>query len=232
MNIDGLGEKLVAQLIKTGLVKEGADLYELQYNDLLTLDKVADKSAKNLILAIENSKRTSLAKFIYALGIRHVGEHVAGILADHFGSLEQLGQATENELTAVDEIGPQIAESIVSYFYDESNKRHIKRLMSAGIHLETVAPSGETTLAGKTFVITGSLRSMNRSEAKEMLVSKGGRVASSVSGSTDYLIVGESPGSKLKRAQELNVDILGEDEFLKLMGRDQIVVQERGKTNE
>jgi DNA ligase (NAD+) len=220
MNIDGLGEKHVAQLIETGLVKEDADLYELQYNDLLTLDKVADKSAKNLILAIENSKRTSLAKFIYALGIRHVGEHVAGILADHFGSLEQLGQATEDELTAIDEIGPQIAESIVSYFYDESNKRHLKRLMAAGIHLEAVAPSGEATLAGKTFVITGSLRSINRSEAKEMLVSKGGRVASSVSGSTDYLIVGESPGSKLKKAQELNIDILDEDKFLTLMGKD------------
>ena len=224
MNIDGLGEKLVAQLIETGLVKEGADLYELQYNDLLTLDKVADKSARNLIIAIENSKRTSLAKFIYALGIRHVGEHVAGILADHFGSLEQLGQATEDELTAIDEIGPQIAESIVSYFYDESNERHIKRLTSAGIHLETGPPSGETPLAGKTFVITGVLRSMNRSEAKDLLVNKGGRLASSVSGSTDYLIVGESPGSKLKRAQELNVDILDEDEFLILMGKDQIGV--------
>ena len=231
LNIDGLGEKLVTQLIETGLVKDSADLYELQYNDVLTLDKVADKSARNLILAIENSKRTSLAKFIYALGIRHVGEHIAGILADHFGTLKRLGDATEDELTAIDGIGPQIAESIVSYFYDETNKRNIQRLMSAGIHLEAGALSTETPFAGKTFAITGSLRSMKRSEAKELLVSKGGRLASSVSGSTDYLIVGESPGSKLKRARDLNVDILDEDEFLKLTGKDQIGVEE-GKNNE
>jgi DNA ligase (NAD+) len=231
MNIDGLGEKLVTQLIEAGLVKESADLYELQYNDVLTLDKVADKSARNLILAIEKSRKTSLAKFIYALGIRHVGEHVAGILADHFGTLKRLGDATEDELTAIDGIGPQIAESIVSYFYDESNKRNIQRLMSAGIHLEAEAPFGETPFVGKTFAITGSLRSMKRSEAKELLVSKGGRLASSVSGSTDYLIVGESPGSKLKKAQELNVARLDEDDFLKLIGKDQIGV-EGGKSND
>jgi DNA ligase (NAD+) len=231
MNVDGLGEKLVAQLIETRRVKETADLYELQYNDFLALDKVADKSARNLILAIENSKKTSLAKFIYALGIRHVGEHVAGILAAHFGTLERLGAAIEDELTAIDGIGPQIAESIVSYFYDESNKRNIQRLISAGIHLEVEARSGDTAFTGKTFAITGSLQSMKRSEAKELLVNRGGRLASSVSGSTDYLIVGESPGSKLKRAKELHVDILDEDEFLKLIDKDQIGVK-GGKSNE
>jgi DNA ligase (NAD+) len=217
MNIDGLGEKLITQLIDRGLAKDGADLYSLRYNDLLTLEKIADKSAQNLIQAIETSKRTSLAKFIYALGIRHVGEHVARIIADHFGDLERLSEATEDDLIAIDEVGPQIAESIVTYFSDESNKRYIERLIAAGMHVAAGPPPLETPIAGKSFVITGSLKTMKRQEAKELLVRKGGRLASSVSGSTDYLIVGESPGSKLKKAQDLNTTILSEDGFLNLI---------------
>jgi DNA ligase (NAD+) len=217
INIDGLGEKLITQLIDRGLAKDGADLYSLRYNDLLTLEKIADKSAQNLIQAIETSKRTSLAKFIYALGIRHVGEHVARIIADHFGDLERLSEATEDDLIAIDEVGPQIAESIVTYFSDESNKRYIERLIAAGMHVAAGPPPLETPIAGKSFVITGSLKTMKRQEAKELLVRKGGRLASSVSGSTDYLIVGESPGSKLKKAQDLNTTILSEDGFLNLI---------------
>lgn len=217
MNIDGLGDKLIAQLIERDLVREAADLYELQSDDLLKLDKVADKSAGNLIEAIENSKRTSLAKFVYAVGIRHVGEHIAGILAGHYGDLERLEDATEEELLAIDGIGPHIAESVVSYFSDESNREHNRRLLRQGIQFETVAPSGPAAVSGKTFVMTGSLYSMKRSEAKERILRKGGRVSSSVSGSTDYLVAGESPGSKLRKAADLGVIILNEEAFLGLL---------------
>ncbi|MDY6970901.1 MAG: NAD-dependent DNA ligase LigA [Thermodesulfobacteriota bacterium] len=221
MDIDGLGDKLITQLIERGLVKEAADLYKLRADDLLKLDKIADKSAGNLIRAIEESKRTTLARFIYALGIRHVGEHAAGIITDRFQSLERLCEATEEELIAVDEIGPQIAESIVSWCAGESNRRHIQRLLEAGIEIETVfsVPTAGP-IAGKTFVITGTLVSRTRSQVKELLLKKGARHASQVSGQTDYLVVGESPGSKLRRARDLDIAILQEKEFLKLVGEE------------
>ncbi|MFH1243282.1 MAG: NAD-dependent DNA ligase LigA [Pseudomonadota bacterium] len=220
MDIDGFGEKLIDQLIGRGLVKEPADLYEIKFDDLLRLERVADKSAGNLVEAIERSKTTTLAKFIYALGIRHVGEHVAGILADHFEDLESLEEATEEELLTIDGIGPHIATSIVSYFSDRSNREHCRRLLRKGIQFETVTHSDRGAVAGKTFVMTGSLFSMKRSEAKEQILRRGGKVSSSVSGSTDYLVVGESPGSKLRKAAELNVTVLQEDEFLGLLGKE------------
>ena len=217
MNIDGLGEKLATQLIERNLVKEGADLYGLQYDSLVKLDKISDKSAKNLIQAIWNSKRTTLPKFIYSLGIRHVGEHVAGVISSHFGTIERLQEATEDELMAIEEIGPHIAESVVSYFSDESNNRHIQRLLRAGVRFETVTSTQASPVSGKTFIITGTLRSMKRSEAKEILLKKGGRLASSLSDSTDHLVLGESPGSKLKKAESMGISIIGEDEFLALL---------------
>lgn len=220
MDIDGLGDKLIEQLIERGLVREPADLYELRFDDLIKLDKIADKSAGNLIEAIENSKKTTLAKFVYALGIRHVGEHVAVILADHFEDLEHLEEATEEELLAIDGIGPQIAESIVSYFSDRSNREHSGRLLREGILFETVTHPGGGVVAGKTFVMTGSLSSLKRSEAKEQILRRGGRVSSSVSSSTDFLVVGESPGSKLQKAADMDVTILKEDEFLRLLGEE------------
>jgi len=217
MNIEGLGDKLITQLIEKGLVEEPADLYELTKEDFLKLDKVADKAATNLIQAIEDSKKTTLAKFIYGLGIRHVGEHIASVLANHFGSINELQNASEEELLAIDEIGPEIAQSIVSYFQDEENRRQLKRLLESGIELQAPARMAESPIAGKTFVLTGSLASMTRSEAKEIIEKLGGKVSSSVSSGTDYLVVGESPGSKLAKAREKGASILTEEEFLKLI---------------
>lgn len=218
MNIDGLGDKIISQLMRKGLIDEEADLYGLGMDDLLKLDKIKEKSATNLLRAIQNSKKTTLARFIYALGIRHVGEYVAAILADHFGDIERLGKATEEDLIAIDGIGPQIAESISAYFEDHHNRNHIKRLIQTGIELEAPSRPPSSPAAGKTFVITGTLSSMKRSEAKEVITRNGGRMASSVGGNTDYLIVGESPGSKLRKSKDLGVAILSEDEFLKLLG--------------
>jgi len=220
MNIDGLGDKIIAQLIQKGLIEEEVDLYRLDLDDLLKLDKIKEKSATNLLRAIENSKKTTLARFIYALGIRHVGEYVAVILADHFGYIERLGKATEEDLITIDGIGPQIAESIYAYFEDQHNRDHINWLIQTGIELEAPSLPPTSPAAGKTFVITGSLSSMKRSEAKEVITRNGGRIASSVSGNTDYLIAGESPGSKLRKARNLGIAILNEDELLKLFGDD------------
>jgi len=220
MNIDGLGDKIIAQLIQKGLIEEEVDLYRLDLDDLLKLDKIKEKSATNLLRAIENSKKTTLARFIYALGIRHVGEYVAVILADHFGYIERLGKATEEDLITIDGIGPQIAESIYAYFEDQHNRDHINWLIQTGIELEAPSLPPTSPAAGKTFVITGSLSSMKRSEAKEVITRNGGRMASSVSGNTDYLIAGESPGSKLRKARNLGIAILNEDELLKLFGDD------------
>ncbi|MBL7216311.1 MAG: NAD-dependent DNA ligase LigA [Desulfobacteraceae bacterium] len=220
MNIDGLGDKIIAQLIQKGLIEEEVDLYRLDLDDLLKLDKIKEKSATNLLRAIENSKKTTLARFIYALGIRHVGEYVAVILADHFGYIERLGKATEEDLITIDGIGPQIAESIYAYFEDQHNRDHINWLIQTGIELEAPSLPPASPAAGKTFVITGSLSSMKRSEAKEVITRNGGRIASSVSGNTDYLIAGESPGSKLRKARNLGIAILNEDELLKLFGDD------------
>ena len=218
MNIEGLGDKLITQLIEKGLVKEPADLYSLTKEDLLKLDKVADKAATNLLNAIENSKRTTLAKFIYALGIRHVGEHIASILADHFGDINTLAKASEEELMQIDEVGPEIAQSIVAYFEDEDNRRQLQRLLESGIQIEAPSKPSESPIAGKTFVLTGTLSSMTRSRAKELIERLGGKVSSAVSGATDYLVVGQSPGSKLAKAREKGVAILSEEDFLKLIG--------------
>jgi DNA ligase (NAD+) len=217
MNIDGLGDRIVTQLIERGMVREAADLYELGPEDLLRLDKIAEKSAGNLFQAIQESRATTLPKFIYALGIRHVGEHIARILAERFKGLDRLQAADEDDLLDIDEIGPQIAESVAAFFQDESNQRHVERLVGAGIRFEDVPPVGESPLSGKSFVITGTLRRMTRSEAGEGIMRRGGRVASSVSRHTDYLVAGESPGSKLRKAREMGVPVLDEEAFLRLL---------------
>jgi DNA ligase (NAD+) len=218
MDIDGLGDKILAQLIERGMVKEAADLYDLDFEKLIQLDKIAEKSANNLLNAIEKSKKTTFSRFIYALGIRHVGEHVAEVLAEHYTSLERLQKAHEDDLLSIHEIGPQIAESVVSYFADESNRKNIQRLTEAGMHFESVPAADRTSLKGKSFVITGTLHTMTRGEAKGQIQMKGGRVGSTVSKKTDYLVVGKSPGSKFQKAQNLGVTTLDEDEFLKLFG--------------
>jgi len=220
LDIDGLGDKTVSQLMDKGLVREAADLYDLRLEDLMELDKIAEKSAQNLLAAIEQSKTTTLPRFIYALGIRHVGEHVAERLSEEHEGLESLQQAEEETLKAIDEIGPQIAESVVSYFSDKSNQSHIRRLLKAGVHFHGLSPVSDTPFQGKSFVITGTLQSMKRSEAKERIVRKGGKVGSSVTRGTDYLVVGESPGSKLRKARDLRVGILEEEAFLRLLAEE------------
>ncbi|MFC1884303.1 NAD-dependent DNA ligase LigA [Thermodesulfobacteriota bacterium] len=218
LDIDGLGEKLITQLIEKEMVKEGADFYNLKFDDLVKLDTVADKSAENILRAIETSKETTFSRFIYALGIRHIGEHVASLLSNEFKNIDSLQNANEEELISLEEVGPQIAESIVSYFSDKSNRQHIKRLMDSGLQFEQEESSGPSGLSGKTFVITGTLNSMSRNKAKDLIRKKGGRVTSTVSRATNYLIVGDSPGSKLQKAREIDVTLLKEDEFLELAG--------------
>jgi len=220
MDIDGLGEKTLLQMIDRGLIKDLPDLYELRKEDILGLERMAEKSAENLVQAIERSKKTTLARLIYALGIRHVGEHTADILAKQFGRIERLQEATEEELTAVHEIGPQIAEQIVSYFADGSNHRNLKRLFEKGVSYETPAGTSSSHLSGKTFVLTGALDSMTRSEARDSITAKGGKLASSVSKSTDYVVVGASPGSKLRKATELKIETLDEKAFLEMISRE------------
>jgi len=219
LDIDGLGDKIVTQLIERELAREPADLYELHYEDLLKLDKFAEKSAANLTRAIQASKNTTLPKFIYGLGIRHVGEHVAQKLAETFKSIDRLAEAKESELLTVDEIGPHIAESVATYFEDKANQQHIDRLLRAGIRFQDIPKASTSAISGKSFVLTGTLIGMTRNEAKERIHRKGGKLISSVSRSTDYLVVGESPGSKLQKAENLGVEILGEEAFVALLER-------------
>lgn len=217
MNIDGLGDKIIAQLIEKGIVNEEADLYDLSVSDFITLDKIDKKSANNLVRAIENSKMTTLAKFIFSLGIRHVGEYSSELFASRFKGLDRFQKATREELISIKGIGNEIADSVFSYFEDGSNRQNIKRLLESGIQFEDILPPIPSHVAAKTFVITGSLRSMKRLEAKELILKLGGRLASSVGRSIDYLIVGESPGSKLNEARAMGIPVIKENDFLKLL---------------
>ena len=219
MDIDGLGEKVAEQLVSAGLVKDLADIYYLKLSDLLSLERFGEKSAKNLLNAIEASKKTTLARFIYGLGIRHVGEVTAQLLADHFRSIEKLANATKEELEAIEGIGPEVASSIVSWFRDKKNREMLKRLLEAGIEFTDLSTPSEKEkkLEGKTFLFTGALEHMTRSEASDKVRALGGRVASSLSKKVDYLVVGKNPGSKYRKAQELGIKIIDEQEFLKMI---------------
>ena len=172
------------------------------------------------IAAETGLKKTTLSKFIYALGIRHVGEHIAQLLATHFGGFERLQGASREALSSVSGIGGEIADSVVSYFADASNSRNVNHLFEAGIHFKTLSPPPASPVHGKAFALTGTLHAMTRSEARDRILRQGGRFASSVSASTDYLVVGKSPGSKLQKARELDITILQEEEFLQLLGEE------------
>jgi len=218
MNIDGLGEKIVDQLVDKGLVKDVADLYKLELDSLAGLERMAEKSAQNLLKEIEASKKSSLARLIYALGIRFVGERTGQLLAEHFGSLDPLAAASLDELMEVPEVGPKVAESIVEFFSEPANRELVKKLRRAGLNLsEERKTPRDTRLAGKTFVFTGTLARRTREEAAELVVTHGGKVSSSVSKQTDYVVVGTDPGSKYDKAKSLGVTILDEAAFEKLL---------------
>jgi DNA ligase (NAD+) len=218
MNIDGMGEALVNQLLEKGLVKNVADIYYLTKKDLLNLERFADKSADNIIKEIENSKKLPLERVIYGLGIRMVGERTAQFLAEHFGSMEALASASVEELQNVNEVGPRIAESIVEFFSIAANRKLIERLGEAGLAFKGKKKERGTKLAGKTFVLTGTLAKYTRDEAKKMIEDAGGRVSGSVSKKTDYVVAGADAGSKLDKAKELGVAVIDEKEMEKLAG--------------
>ncbi len=218
MNIDGLGDKIVDQLVEKGMVKDFADLYELKMEDVAALDRMAEKSAQNLIEEIAASKNNSLARLIYALGMRFVGERTGQLLADHFASLPKLAEATVEQLEEVPEIGPKVAQSIADFFSEPANQELIKRLKDEGLKMsEKRAAPDDTRLAGKTFVFTGALQRRSRDEAGAEVARHGGKVSGSVSKLTDFVVVGADPGSKRDKARSLGVPILTEDDFDKLL---------------
>jgi DNA ligase (NAD+) len=222
MNIDGLGKKTIAQFVDEGLVKDLADLYTLKKEQLLELEGFADKSANQLIEGLEKSKQAALSRYLIGLGIRHVGSHIAKVLANHYGSLEKIQKAPKDELQAIYEIGPEIAASVESFFQEERNLQVIQRMQALGVQVEEIDVAAREALqpfAGKSFVLTGTLEQMTRDEAKEKIEALGGRVMSSVSKKTDYVVSGTEPGSKLEKAQSLNVPVLNESGFLALLSQ-------------
>ncbi|MCK8816065.1 NAD-dependent DNA ligase LigA [Natroniella sulfidigena] len=213
MNIEGLGESLVEKLLENGLIADLADLYYLDQKDLVELERMGQKSSQNLLDAIEKSKENSLSRLLFGLGIHHVGSEVARNLAKNFSNLDEIIEADQEELTAIDGVGPKIAQSIISYFSQQENLEIIKKLRQAGVNLEAKTVKQDDLLEGKKFVLTGKLADFTRAEAKREVTELGGRVTGSVSGQTDYLVVGENPGSKYDKAQKLGVEILSEEEF-------------------
>jgi DNA ligase (NAD+) len=218
MNIDGMGDALVTQLTERGLVKNVADIYKLTKADLLSLERMGDKSAQNILDEIENSKKLPLERVIYGLGIRMVGERTAQFLAEHFGSMEELEKAGVEELQNVNEVGPRIAESIVEFFSIAANRKLVERLRGAGLKLTGQKKQRGTKLAGKTFVLTGTLEHFTRDEAKKMIEDAGGKVTGSVSKKTDYVVAGADAGSKLDKAKELGVKVIDEKEMESIIG--------------
>lgn len=218
MDIEGLGAAVSMELLKRDIIRDVGDIYYLTREDLLTLEHFADKAAQNLLDAIEASKSRPLARLLFALGIRHVGSHVAQVLAGNFSSINRLQEATYEELTAIPEVGPRIAESIVSFFKEERNLRVLEKLRLAGVMMEEALKSEAShKLEGLTFVLTGGLSSYTREDATEAIEKLGGRVSSSVSKKTDYVVVGENPGSKFEKAREIGVKTISEEELRRLL---------------
>jgi len=218
MNIDGMGDALVNQLTERGLVKNVADIYTLTKDDLLSLERMGDKSAQNILNEIKNSKKLPLERVIYGLGIRFVGERTAQFLAEHFGSMEEFEKAGVEELQAVNEVGPRIAESIVEFFSITANRKLVERLREADLTLTGQKKQRGTKLAGKTFVLTGTLAHFTRDEAKKMIEDAGGKVTGSVSKKTDYVVAGADAGSKLDKAKELGVNVIDENGMKSILG--------------
>jgi DNA ligase (NAD+) len=220
MDIEGLGEKIVDQLVDNGIVHNPADLYKLGMAKVANLERMAEKSAANLLAAIEKSRHTTLARFIFALGIRNVGEATAKDLAKYFGGLDALMAADEAALMQVPDVGPVVAQSIAQFFAESHNREVIEQLRAGGVSWQESAPQRKQAggvLAGKTFVLTGTLPNLSRDQAKEKIEAAGGKVAGSVSKRTDYVVAGSDAGSKLIKAQELGLTILDEEALLKLL---------------
>ena len=222
MNIDGLGEKLITQLFNHQLIKDVADLYFLNKEELLKLERMGEKSVDNLLAGIEISKQNSMEKLVFGLGIRLVGAKAAKTLSQAFLNLDRLINAPVDELVEIDEIGPKMADSIVAYFHNQQVRETVERLKNAGVNTEYKGPrlediSGDSPFSGKTVVLTGTLEQLGRKEAQAAIEERGGKVSGSVSAKTDLVVAGESAGSKLKKAQDLNVKVITEDEFLAML---------------
>ncbi len=219
MDIEGLGEKLISQLLSTRTIEDPADLFFLTKEKLLPLERIADKSADNLLAAIDRAKCPALDKFFFSLGIRHVGEHVAGLLADKYDSAEALGDAPVEELLSIRGIGPEIAESIIKFFQEPANRRIMAKLKEAGVQPQIKREKRSTELAGKSFVFTGTLTRLTRNEARALVLNLGGEISDSVSRKTGYVVTGSDPGSKLQKARDLKIPVMDEEAFLKLVGK-------------
>jgi DNA ligase (NAD+) len=224
MDIEGLGDKLVDQLVETGLVTKYGDLYRLELDQLVNLERMGEKSSKNLLEGIAASRNRGLARLLNALSIRHVGSNVARVLASSFGSMNALRAASVERLSAIDEIGPIIAQSVHAFLSSDDGRETIEDLRSLGVKMAVSETKAEATsetekLAGKTLVVTGTLSGFSRQEVQDLIRQHGGRAASSISKSTDYVVAGEKAGSKLTKAQQLEIPILSEDQFLTMIGR-------------
>jgi DNA ligase (NAD+) len=218
MNIDGLGDKIVDQLVDKGIVKDYADLYSLKLEKVSALERMAKQSAQNLLDEITASKKNSLSRLIYALQIPFVGERTAQLLAAHFGSMDKLAAASEEELMGVTEVGPKVAEAILEFFSEPANRKLIERLRAAGVNMKDERQTPKSAkFAGMTFVFTGTLTKRSREEAEALVASHGGKAGSSVSKKTNYVVVGTDPGSKLEKAASLKVPILDEAQFERLV---------------
>jgi len=216
-DIDGLGDKLIEQLVDKDLLFSYADIFRLKEDTLENLDRMGSKSAANILNAIEASKQITFGRFLYALGIRHVGEHVAGILARTFGRLEVLMNTTPDDLEAIEGVGPVVAESVVSFFGTAENRKIVGEIITRGVQILGEGVQAAGTLSGKVFVLTGTLATLTRDEARKLIETAGGKVTGSVSRNTDYLVAGASPGSKLERAEALDVEIIDEEALMRLV---------------
>lgn len=219
MDINGLGDKLVEQFVAENLIKSIADLYDLKISQLINLDRFAEKSAENLIAAIEKSKSTTLGRFLFALGIRDVGETTANVLAKNISNIHELFEISEEALQKISDIGPVVSKHIIEFFSQAKHQKLIERLIKSGIHWPKITKNTHQPLLGKTFVLTGTLEKYSRDQASDLLENLGAKVTNSVSKSTSYVVAGESPGSKIDKAKKLGVEILNEEQFLKLLFR-------------
>ncbi len=218
LDIEGLGEKLAEQLVRTGMVKSFADLYDLTVEQLMKLERMGKKSADNLLEALQRSKQRPFARVLYGLGIRHIGLHTARLLAQHFGSINQLMRAKRDEIARVPGVGPAVAESLANFFADQENIALIQRLKQAGLQFAEQGATGPKPLAGKKFVLTGTFTHYTREQATEKILALGGTVAASVSHNTDYVVVGKEPGVKFEKAKQLGIKTIAEEEFRRLIG--------------